>query len=459
MVGLKKFIGDKTFYKSVFVIIIPIMIQQLFLSIAGYIDNLMINSYGGTAEAYNGVNAANRLMFVCNFIWLGASATASIFISQFFGANDKEKSNEALRLGLIVAGIFGVLSFLAIILFGNSVVDSYIQSPISRQYGYDYLKYIKYGTLLTAIIMMIGGAFRSVKKPGIALIAAICGIVVNVCLNYCLIFGHFGLPEMGAGGAALATVISRVVELAINVIYMFFGKDSFFKDVFKRTHISKALVIDYTKRGIPLICNEIMWSMGMVLLALFYTYKNDLWYNAFGYSQNVSELFNIVFAGLGNGTAVFIGASLGKGDFDQALKDSYRFKGLSIMMGVMVGVLMLVLSPVIVNLFNPIPEVRELTIQLLIINGVFLGVYCYNSVCFFILRAGGDSIRAFILDQSPTYLLSLPIAIVLGLNAQKWGLNIVMILLVSHIADIIKIFISNMFISQKKWLHNLTLDK
>ena len=129
------------------------------------------------------------------------------------------------------------------------------------------------------------------------------------------------------------------------------------------------------------------------------------------------------------------------------------------MMGVLVGILMLVLSPVIVNLFNPIPEVRKLTIQLLIVNGVFLGVYCYNSVCFFILRAGGDSIRAFILDQSPTYLLSLPIAIVLGINAQKWGLNIVMILLVSHIADIIKIFISNMFISQKKWLHNLTLDK
>ena len=135
MVGLKKFIGDKTFYKSVFAIIIPIMIQQLFLSIAGYIDNLMINSYGGTAEAYNGVNAANRLMFVCNFIWLGASATASIFISQFFGANDKEKSNEALRLGLIIAGIFGVLSFLAIILFGNSVVDSYKRNvSISKKF-------------------------------------------------------------------------------------------------------------------------------------------------------------------------------------------------------------------------------------------------------------------------------------------------------------------------------------
>ena len=114
----------------------------------------------------------------------------------------------------------------------------------------------------------------------------------------------------------------------------------------------------------------------MVLLAMFYTYKNDIWYNAYGYSQNVSELFNIVFAGLGNGTAVFIGASLGRGDFDQALRDSYRFKGLGIMMGVIVGTLMLILSPVIVSLFNPTDEVRQLTISLLTVSGIFTGVYC-----------------------------------------------------------------------------------
>ena len=179
MKGIKKFFGDKVFYKSVFAIILPIMVQQLFISLAGYIDNLMINSYGGTADAYNGVNAANRLMFVCNFIWLGASATASIFISQFFGADNKEKANEALRLGLIVAGIFGVLAFFAILLFGNNVVDSYVQSEVARLHGYNYLNYIKYGTLITSLIMMISGAFRSVKKPNIALYSAIAGIVVN----------------------------------------------------------------------------------------------------------------------------------------------------------------------------------------------------------------------------------------------------------------------------------------
>lgn len=459
MKNLKKFIGDKTFYKTVFAIILPIMIQQLFLSLAGYIDNIMINSYGGTAEAYNGVNAANRLMFVCNFVWMGAGATASIFISQFFGAGEKDKANEALRLGIIVAALFGIITFVVVELFGDSVVNSYVQSEVSRQAGYDYLDYIKHGTLITSFIMMVSSAFRSVKKPGIALISAICGIFVNIILNYCLIFGHFGFNEMGAGGAALATVLSRVVELTISVIFLFFGKDSYFKGVFKKLHISKPLVVDFIKRGTPLICNEILWSLGLVLLAMFYTYKNDVWYNAYGYSQNITELFNIVFAGLGNGTAIFIGSSLGRGDFDQAIKESYQFKGLGIMMGIIVGVLMLITSPFIVNMFNPTPEVRQLTISLLTVSGIFTGVYCYNSVCFFILRSGGDSIRAFILDQSPTYLFSLPVAILLGINAKAWGISIITIFVVSHIGDIIKIFISNIFVAQRKWLVNLTVNK
>ena len=114
-----RYIGTKDFYRKVFIIIVPIMLQQLLINLAVYVDNVMINSYGGNANAYNGVNAANRFIFVCNFIFIGLAASASIFIAQYFGAKNKDKINESVRLGLIIGTLAGLVCFGAIMLFGN----------------------------------------------------------------------------------------------------------------------------------------------------------------------------------------------------------------------------------------------------------------------------------------------------------------------------------------------------
>lgn len=455
--NLKKYFGDKKFYSFIFALIIPIMLQQLLISIAGYIDNIMINEFVEDSSAYNGVNAANRLMFVLNFIWLAFATISSIFIAQFFGSNNKKKNEESFRLGFLISIILGILSFFTISLIGNKVVDSYLTSEVSRQFGYEYLEYIKYGTLVTVLNTFFANCFRSIKRTNIALIASIVGIVINVFLNYCLIYGRLGFPRMGAGGAALATVISRLFETLVFIYFLFIDKKSYFRNSFSSLKITKLLVIDYIKKGIPLVLNELCWSLGMVLLAKYYTYQNDTWYSAYGYSQNINDLFFIVFAGLGSGSAIVIGSDLGESNFQKAESDASKLKGLSIIMGVCLGILMLFLSPVIIKLFKPSDEIKSLTINILRITAVFIAIYCYNSVSFFIMRAGGDNIRAFILDEVPTYFISLPIAIFLGVNAKEWGIDIIVIYLASHASDIFKLFLSNYFYSQKKWLVNLTL--
>lgn len=453
---IKKYIGDKAFYKFVFKLIIPIMLQQLLISIAGYIDNIMINNYTTNSIAYNGVSAANRLTFVLNFIWMGFATVSSIFIAQFFGSGNKKKNEESFRLGFYISIIVGIISTFVVIFFGDMVVNAYVESPESRNFGYEYLKYLRWGIIITVLNIFFASCFRTIGKAKIALFASSAGIVVNIFFNYCFIYGKLGFPEMGAGGAAIATVISRVVELVISIFFIFIHKDSYFKHSFSSFKVTKLIFVDYIKKGIPLVVNEIFWSLGMVLLAKFYTYKNDIWYSAYSYSQNISDLFFIIFAGLGSGTAIVIGADLGSNNFEKALDDFNKLKGLGLFLGLTLGVLMAVSSPLIVKLFNPTEEVRALTIKLVIITGIFTTIYCYNSVCFFTMRAGGDSIRAFLLDETPTYLISLPLAIILGTNATKWGLNVVTIYLITHISDFFKIFLSNFFIAKKKWLVNLT---
>ena len=456
---MKKFIATKAFYKKVFVVIIPIMLQQLFLSIAGYVDNIMINSYDNLHCAYNGVSAANRLMFVCNFVWLGLVSAVSIFTSQYFGAKNKEKVKETLRLSIYASSIFAIIGFVIIQFLGNKVVDTYIQDPIARQYGYDYLKIIKYGNLFVAINMSISNAYRSIQKPNIPMYIGIIGILANIFMNWIFIFGNLGAQAMGASGAALATILSKLVEMIIYIVVLIASKNDWFKHTFKNIGVSRDLLKSFAYRGTPLVMNEFFWSMSMVIMAKFYTYHNDVWYNAYAYTQNISDLFFIVFAGLGNGTSIILGSALGDNRLEDAKVEMNYFRGLGVVMGVSVGILMALTSPLTARVFTKDKDVISLMVKILSITGIFTGVYCYNSVCFFTLRAGGDSIRAVILDQGPTYLIGIPITIVLGMNAERLGITIVAIYLASHLLDIVKIFLSNAFIKQEKWLKNLTIKK
>ena len=452
--GIKKFIGDKEFYSTTAKIVVPVIIQQMFFSLAGYIDSLMINSY--SSLSYSGVSAANRLMFIFNFICIGLSATTGIFISQYFGAKKKEGINSTLNLSIICAVIFGVVGFIIFHFFGHAVVDMYIQNPEARYYGYRYLDVMKWGLILIALNMALSSCFRSVKQPLLPLFAAITEIVVNITLNYVLIFGHFGFPKLDSQGAAIATVISRVVSVSILFITALFGKKSYFKEFYKKINIGKDLVKTFTKTGLPIVVNELAFALGNVLFAMFYAYKNDLWYNAYSYAQNISDLFFIFFAALGNGTSVIVGSALGAGDFDRAWRDSFRMKGLGVMLGGGIAIIMAIVAPYAILLFNPDPITKEIAIKVLYFTAALLAFYAYNSVCFFILRAGGDSIRAFVLDQGATFLVGIPIAIVLGVNAASWGLTLPFIFAITHISDVIKFFLGTYFVGTKKWMVNLT---
>jgi len=203
----------------------------------------------------------------------------------------------------------------------------------------------------------------------------------------------------------------------------------------------------------------VLWSLGITLFALFYTYHNDFWYNAYAISQNITDLFFIIFSGLGSGSAVIIGASLGRSDFKQAKEDGNKLMGLAVMLGIVMGILMVITGPFIISMFKTSKETRNLIMGILIVTAIFLAIYSYNSVCFFILRAGGDSLRAFLLDQLPTYLIGLPIAIIFGLNAKNWGISMVFIFSLSHLSDLSKVFLATHFVRKEQWLVNITLNQ
>lgn len=456
---MHKYIASKKFYKETFKLIIPIMIQQLFVSIAMYIDNIMVNSFGQNGLAYTGLSGANRIMFIFNYFFLGLSAAASIFIAQYFGAKDKEKVHEATRMSFYAAIIFGVIGSGLLLAFGDFGIGCFVQNKVSRSYGFDYIKIIAFGLPILSLNVAFSSSFRSIKKSRYPMYIGLFGILLNIFLNWCMIFGNLNFPVLGVKGAAYATLISKFVEIIIYIIIILVDKKLFIYGVFSKLKVSTTLLVKYIKKGTPICVNELLFSFGLMLFALFYTYKNDMWFSAYSYSQNISDLFLVIIEGIGSGCAIIIGGLLGSSKYQEA-KDAYRyFKALGVFMGLVVGGLMALSAPLTVKMFSLTGEIKNITIQILLVQSIFVFAYLYCSVNFFTLRAGGDTKRAFLSDQIPTYLIGIPLVAFLGLNASAFSLSLPIIFTITHICDLSKVVAGDIFIKQGAWVENLTVDK
>lgn len=457
---LQKYIGDRAFYKMALGIIIPVIIQQLILSIAGYVDNLMISRF--SQVAYTGVSTANRFMFLVNFFWIGLAAGISVFVAQYFGAKDKKHMSATIQLSLLITLVIGVASIFLIRFGGPLILQFFLPGNGALEaeaiaYGVEYISYIALGALVILANFMVATIYRSIGKTKIPMYAGIIGIIVNILLNFVLIFGMFGIPAMGAKGAAIATVISKVVELVILLyIAVFHDKENYVKNVFARFELDKQLFSLYLRKGTPILLNELLWAVGVQILARLITGGNYAWLTAFNYSQNVTDLFFIYFGGLATGAAILVGNALGEGDFARAKDYANKLIGFALIASVIALILLVTVSPALLLILTPVGEIYYNAYYLILVTSIFILIYGFNAVIYFILRAGGDSLRAFFLDQGPTFLIGIPLAYLLHEMEPQWGLGLLFIFAATRIIDVTKSFIAFKFYKQEKWVQNLT---
>lgn len=459
----KNYIGDKEFYKRTLIIILPIVIQQIMLSISTYVDNVMVSSYNQIA--YTGVSSANKFMFLMNFFWFGMGGGLAIFISQYFGAKNKDKVAGFMQLGLIIFISIGVLSGVFVYFIGPKVLNLLIKEGPNKQEaikaGSTYLRWLSLGSVFWILNVYFGNTYRAIKRTYMPLIAGAIAISSNIFLNYILINGKFGAPVMGTKGAAIATVISKLVS---NIIL---GLAAFIKPkyklgvlVFKSPKFDKKDFKDYLKKGSPIIFNELLWAFGLLLLFRYTTGGKEEWINIFNYSQNITDLFVVLFSGVSNAVLIIVGALLGKGDFKEARDKSKKLFGLFIFTSIIVFALLVSLSPALILIFTKTRnECWYQTYYLTLIATPFVIIYGANNFFYFTLRAGGDTIKAFLIDQYPTLFIATPIAIILEELEPVLGLGLFAIFAITKIAEIVKLFLAATYYKKETWLNNLTIKK
>ncbi|MCU0104642.1 MATE family efflux transporter [Acholeplasma vituli] len=456
---MKKFIGSKAFYREVLAIVLPIMLQQGITTFVGLLDNIMVGNLN--ENAIGGVAAANQIMFIVTICFIGGLAGPGIFIAQYFGAKDENALKQAFRAKVILAALVTIISMGILFIFKEPMIQAFAKNDPGSEgvynqavitYGVQYLTIMAFSLPVLAVIQLYASTFREIRETKVPMIAGIIAVLVNLVFNYLLIFGNLGFPKLEVEGAAIATVISRVVETSILLFVAYKNKMVFAQGIFSHFHIERKRFILMVKKTLPLLANELLWSSSVLVIMLAYAQRGTSVYAAFAISSAVSNLFFIVFGALATGISVMVGNELGANQIELAKENARKLLALTIMVCIVFGVLLAIIAPFAPYLYNVSDQVRTMATQFMWVVASLMWIFAFNAGIFFVLRAGGMVVLTFLFDSTFAWLVAVPLAVILSIYT---SLPILLVYIIVEGVSLIKGLIGVQYVKAGKWARNL----
>ena len=459
---LKRFIGTKAFYKSVLTLLIPMVIQQFITSFVSMLDNIMVGSLG--TEAISAASIANSVLMVHMLAIFGGMSGASIYGAQFYGKGDMDGMRNTFRFKLYFGVLCSAAAIAVYLLFGSGFILSFLQGDsnggdlaLAHTLGNGYLRIMLWGLIPFALAQVYTGTLRESGETRAPMVAGIIAILTNLFLNWVLIYGHLGAPALGVEGAAIATVISRYVELLVVVVHSHRHTDRYLYlvDVYKGFRVPGKLVWKISRTAAPLLINEILWSLGMTFITNFYSSRGLNAVAALNINGTAFNLFCVIMFAMGSAVSIMVGQRLGAGEMEEARDVDRKLIFLTEVIHIIMGILLMLVAPLIPRLYNVSDEVRELTRQLIMVVAVTLPVHSFAHVAYFTIRSGGRTVITFLFDALYTWAVSVVLAFCL---TRFTDLPIIHIYFVVMSADIIKVIIGLLMIRSGFWVRNVVND-
>lgn len=460
---IKKFIGSKAFYKTLLGVMVPILIQNAITNFVSLLDNVMVGRVG--TEQMSGVSIVNQLLFVFNLCIFGAISGAGLFSAQFFGKRDHEGVRHTFRfkwyLSLSLLGIATVL-FLVV---GEPLIGLYLHEggetgdlALTMHYAKQYLAISLIGLLPYTVTQIYASTLREVGQTLLPMVAGIVGVVSNLILNSLLIFGLCGFPALGVEGAAIATVVARLVECAIVTVWAHTHRDKceFVKGVYRSGYVPLALVKKITVTGSPLMLNETLWAAGQAMLLQCYSVRGIAVVSAMNISNTVTNTFSVLFMSVGATIAILLGHELGAGRVREARDSARKMIAFSLLMGLIGGLLIAAAAPFFPLIYNTTDEVRSLAVQMSLISAAAAPLHAYLNASYFTLRSGGKTVITFLFDAGFVWCCNVPLAFALS---RFTSAPATAILLAAQAAELLKVLLGTLLVARGSWAVDLTQVK
>jgi putative MATE family efflux protein len=416
------------------------------------VGSLMIGQKGDVAVA--AVGLAGQVFFLLNLLLFGIGSGAAMFTAQLWGKRNIPEIRRVLGLALILgiasAGLFFILSRY----FPEVILGIYSQDPNVIAVGSEYLSIYAWSFFFFAVTFAYALTLRSIGDVRVPVIVSVSALMLNVFLTYGFVFGYFGLPELGIPGGALALVIARAVECIALVSYTYLSRSPAAATLHDFLRIDFHFVGKILVPVLPIIANEILWSLGITTYYIIYARMGTDSLAAMNIVSTIDQLALVVLFGLTSATAVIVGNQIGSGNSEKAYIYGGRSLGLGAGFGILMGILVIILSPIILSLYNVSDDVVSLAQKTLIFVGCFIWLRAMNAINIVgNLRAGGDTTFSLILDGLIIWVLGVPMAYT---AAFILDLPLYYVYLFVMSEEIAKWIFGIARYRSRKWIHNLT---
>ena len=457
----KRYIGDRAFYARAMRIAVPMIIQNGITNFVSLLDNIMVGQVG--TIPMSGVSVVNNLLFVFNLCIFGACSGAGIFTAQFHGSHDQEGIRHTVRFKILICLSLAVLGIGFFLAMGTPLIRLYLQGEGDAAdaagvlaYGMDYLHVMLWGLVPFAICNAYSGTLRETGQTTIPMLGGITAVLVNLVLNYILIFGHFGAPAMGVRGAALATVISRFVELAIVAgwVHLHARQNAYIRGVYRSFRIPGPLLKSIAIKGMPLLVNEFLWASGIAILNQCYSTCGLDVVPAMNIATTINNLGSVFYLSTGNAVGIIMGQLLGAGSPEEEVRDTNRkLITASVTIGAVMTGVMLCISGIFPGIYNTTESVRHLATQLIWVSAIMMPFNAFTNATYFTLRSGGQTLVTFVFDSCFVWVCLIPVAFCLS---RFTALPILPLYIICQGMDVLKCALGGYMLKKGAWIQNLT---
>ena len=455
---IKSYLGNRSFLKEFLMIAMPIAIQNGITNFVSMLDNLMVGQLG--THQMNGVSIVNQINFIPYLALFGAMAGAGIFTAQFYGSGDEKGIKYTFRFKLCVGAIVVTGAIVTALVFGRELISLFLHSDsrndveLTMKYGMDYLSVAMWCIIPFGLCQVYVSTLREVGQTVVPMKAGLAAVVVNVVMNWVLIFGKFGLPAMGVKGAALATICARVTELAVVSVWLHTHSEryAFVKGLLGSLYIPGKLLGRIIVKCIPLIINESLWAFGMTALNQSYSTRGLDAVAGVNICSTLSNVFCVFFIAAGDAIAIMIGQLLGAGKKEEARSSDRILCTYSVLGSFGLGVIMAACSPFFPLLYNTDENVRHLSTVMLLVSAFMLPVIAFTNAAYFTLRSGGNTFVTFIFDGFYMLCVVVPLSFIL---TRFTALPIIPVYMICQISEAVKAVIGFVLVRKGVWVNNI----
>lgn len=442
---------NQQLYSTLINIAVPIALQSIVTASLTLIDNLMIGQLGETE--LSAVGMANQFYFIHHMLIFGFTSGSTAFVAQFWGNRDLKNIRKVLGFALTMCFIASLLFFLASFLIPQHLIHIFSNDPDVIMNGKIYLKIVSFTFLTMGLAVPHMAVLRATEQSALPMKISILAFLTNIVLDYVLIFGKAGFPALGVKGAAIATLIARILEMSL-ILYFIYIKSNIisgkFSDFFSySSNFAKHIL----RKAIPVVTNETLWGLGMAAYAVAYGKLGTTEYAAIQVSNTIHSLFILAIFSLGDASMVMIGKELGVKNEVKAYETASKLLVITILLGLFSGIILIIFSPAIVDLFNFTDEGKHYATIILMIYGFAMWIKVFNGVNVIgTFRSGGDTKFAMMTEVMTVWLIGVPLVFI---GALILKLPVYIVVIMAHIEEVIKGLICLKRFLSKKWINNI----